>query len=176
MDCELTLGRKVPCKDAIGGIDKLFFLNYQEYDITEAGGVVSEINEADGVTPATAYEYVLRDSVSGLTQNINSSRDNGTTWIEQVITAQMQVVTAIDNEELMLLIYGRPLVVVQDKRGKYWLAGRLRGCDVSGGNSTLGAAMGDLNGYTLTITGMENKFAPEVTSVAMAALTIVTAA
>jgi hypothetical protein len=175
MACELTLGRKVPCKDAIGGIDKLFFLNYQEYMITEAAGVVSVINESDGVTPATAYEYQVRDSVSGLTHNINSSRDNGTTWIEQVITAQLQVVTAADNEELMLLIYGRPLVIVQDKLGKFWLAGKLRGCDVTGGNSTTGAAMGDLNGYSLTVTGMENKFAPEVSAAAMALLTIVTA-
>lgn len=177
MSCNLTKGRKIACKDAIGGIDKLYFLNFSEFKYTEVDGVITLIQtNLETPTIVTAYEYIVRDSVSKLAQNVQSSRDNGTTFVEQIITAQLQVMTQADNQELMLLAYGRPVVIVQDRRGKCWLAGKIRGCDVSAIAADTGAAMGDLNGYTITINGMENAFAQEVSSAAMEAMTVVVAA
>lgn len=176
MACNLTLGRKIACKDALGGIDKLYFLNFQEFDFAETANVITGMLEDDGLTAPTAYEYLVRDSVSNLAQNVQSSRDNGTTWVEQIITAQLQVMSQADNEELMLLAYGRPVIIVKDRQGKYWLAGKIRGCDVSAIAATTGAAMGDLNGYTLTINGMENKFAQEVASAVIDTFTVVVGA
>ena len=173
MACELTKGRLEPCKDAVGGIQALVFLNYQEYQITEAAGVITEIFEDDGVTEPTGVRYVVRDNTSNVTQNINSSRDNGTTFIEQVVSATLKKMTAADNEELMLMIYGRPLVIVEDSNKKYWLVGMEWGADVTAGTAVTGAAMGDLNGYTLTLTAMERKFAPEMDATAYDSITIV---
>jgi hypothetical protein len=173
MSCNITKGRLRACKDAIGGIDKLYFLNYQEYIYTESAGVITVMTEDDGTTEPTAYEYVIHDSVTNLTQNINSNPDNGTTFIEQVITAQFNVITAADNVEFMQMIYGRPVIIARDKRGKLWVVGKLWGADVTAGNSQTGAAMGDMNGYTLTFTARERVFAPEITAAALADFTIV---
>lgn len=172
MACDLTLGRLEPCKDSVGGLDRLIFLNYQEYVITKAGGLISDIKEDDGTTDPTGYEYIINDQVSNLTQNINSSRDNGTTFVEQVITAQFKKITSDDNVELLKMAHGRPLVIVQDKNLKFWLVGELWGIDTSG-TAVTGAAMGDLNGYTLTLTGMEREFAPEIDASVVSAMTIV---
>ena len=174
MSCEITLGRLEPCKDAIGGIDKIIFLNFQEYQITETTpGLVDDIKEADGTTEPTGYEYIVRDQVSNFVQNINSSRDTGTTFIEQVLTAQLKKLTASDNEELMLLIYGQPLAIVKDNNGKYWLFGREWGMNVESGTAQSGAAFGDLNGYNLALTGRERKLAPEVDAAVITAMSIV---
>jgi len=38
MACDLTLGRKVPCKDVVGGIKAVYFVNYgasATYDSTD---------------------------------------------------------------------------------------------------------------------------------------------
>jgi hypothetical protein len=53
------------------------------------------------------------------------------------------------------MAYGRPHVIVEDNNGNFFLAGLEHGCDVTGGTIVTGAAMGDLSGYTLTLTGME---------------------
>ena len=63
--------------------------------------------------------------------------------------------TKEDNKELKLLAYGRPVVVVEDYNSNLFVMGVEHGADVSGGTIVTGAAMGDLSGYTLTLTGME---------------------
>ena len=51
--------------------------------------------------------------------------------------------------------FNRPHVIIKDNNGNYFLAGIEHGMDVSGGTIVTGGAMGDLSGYTLTLTGME---------------------
>lgn len=173
MACDLTLGRLEPCKDSVGGIESLTLLNFQEYIYTETAGVITAMTEADGSTPPTGYRYVCRGANNSLTQNVNSSRDNGTSFIQQDIAATLKKMSAIWNEEFMLMIYGRPLVVVEDYNGNRWVCGLQWGCDVTAGTAVTGAAMGDLNGYTFTLSGMERKFAPEIDDTTYGTFTIV---
>ena len=65
--------------------------------------------------------------------------------------------TVQDHKELKLLAFGRPHVIVQDYNNNAFLMGAEHGADVSGGTIVTGAAMGDMSGYTLTLTGMETK-------------------
>ena len=92
---------------------------------------------------------------SSFEQNITSSRENGTTFFEQTLNLTLTKLTVQDHKELKLLSFGRPHVVVQDYNGNAFLMGAEHGADVSGGTMVTGAAMGDLSGYTLTLTGME---------------------
>jgi hypothetical protein len=61
----------------------------------------------------------------------------------------------VDHKQIKLLAYGRPQVVVEDNNGNLFLCGLEHGMDVSGGTIVTGAAMGDLSGYTLTLSGQE---------------------
>jgi hypothetical protein len=54
-----------------------------------------------------------------------------------------------------LLSYSRPHVIVEDNNGNAFLAGLEYGMDVTGGTIVTGAAMNEMSGYTLTLTGME---------------------
>jgi hypothetical protein len=110
----------------------------------------------------TLYQYDVK-SASGLEQTINSSDDNGTTFFEQVLTL---VLTKLDPEtqvELQKVITGRPHVFIEDNNGNYLSVGMTRGT-MTTGSITSGIALGDLNGYTLTITGQEPLMAQFVTS------------
>jgi hypothetical protein len=59
------------------------------------------------------------------------------------------------HKELKLMAYGRPHVFVEDYNGNIFVMGLLHGAEVTGGTIVTGAAMGDLSGYTLTLTAQE---------------------
>ena len=153
MACDLALGRIEPCKDSVGGLKNLYFVNYGDlgaitYDVTN-----TDVIDAVAGTP-NAYKYEIKGA-SSFTQNIQSSRDTGTTAFEQVIEVTLKKLSIADHKELKILAFGRPHVIIEDNNGNYFLAGLEHGADVTGGTIVTGTAMSDLSGYTLTLTGME---------------------
>jgi hypothetical protein len=104
-------------------------------------------------TPS-AYKYDLKGN-SSFEQTITSSRENGTTFFEQTLNLTLKKLTIKDHKQIKLLTYGKPQVIVEDNNGNFFYCGLKHGMDVSGGTIVTGAAMGDLSGYTLVLTGME---------------------
>jgi hypothetical protein len=154
MSCDLSDGRLLPCKDQVGGLKNVYFINYgvDTTLITTAGS--EDTVAATDFAAEDAYKYALKGT-SSLTQNIQSSRENGTTVFEQVLELTLPTLSKKDNYQIKLLSFGRPHVVVEDYNGNFFLVGREHGADVTGGTIVTGSAMGDLSGYTLTLTAME---------------------
>jgi hypothetical protein len=82
MACDLTKGRAVPCKDVVGGIYKITFINYGDIDSTEFGFSDDEITDISATF--TAYVYEVKGN-SSFEQSFNSSRENGTTFFTQTL-------------------------------------------------------------------------------------------
>ena len=155
MACDLTQGRNVPCKDVVGGIKEVYFVDYG--DITSPTfGSDDELTNAAGTF--SAYKYDVKGS-NQFTQNFNVSRENGTTFFEQVLELQLTKLSKEDNKELKLIAYGRPHVFVVDYNGNAFAVGLEHGCEVTAGTAVTGTAMGDLSGYTLSLTGNETRLA-----------------
>jgi len=152
MACDLTKGRKEPCKDVVGGLRAIYFIDYG--DLGTVTQTDDEITDLSGTF--SAYKYELRGN-SSFEQSISSSRENGTTFFEQTLNLTLKKLSKEDHKEIKLLAYGRPHVVVEDYNGNAFVMGAEHGADVSGGTIVTGAAMGDLSGYTLTLSGMEVK-------------------
>lgn len=150
MACDLTKGRAVPCKDVVGGIRAVYFVDFDDLGVITL--VDDEITNIVGTFDA--YEYEVKGN-SSFEQTFNSSRENGTTFFTQTLSLTLTKLTKEDNKELKLLAYGRPYVVVQDYNGNAFLMGMENGAEVTGGTIVTGAAMGDLSGYTLTMEGQE---------------------
>ena len=156
MACDLTLGRNEDCKSSLGGIDAIYFVNFGEMgNITL--GTDDEVTDADGTF--SAYKYTVKSTATNFEQTINSSRDNGTTFISQVVNMTLKGLSKTDNKELKLMAWGRPQVIVEDRNGNAFLFGLERGAEVTGGTAVSGGAMGDLSGYTLSLTAEEATFA-----------------
>jgi hypothetical protein len=154
MACDLANGRVEPCKDSIGGLDAIYFVNYgiEESDVTYTSGT-DEISDINGVT--SLYKYELKGTNS-FEQTIQSSRENGTTFFEQVLSIELKKQDLATTKNVKLLAYGRPHIVVRNRAGQFKIAGLFRGMDMTAGTISDGVAMGDFNGYKLTFTGMEN--------------------
>jgi hypothetical protein len=162
MSCSfITAGRDLQCKDSVGGLKNVYFIQFDsDVDIAEeADGTVNSV--VAWAATADVFKYELKGN-SSLTQNIQSSRENGTTAFEQVLELTLPKLSAADNQAIKLLSFGRPRIVVEDYNGNLFLVGREHGADVTGGTIVTGAAMSDLSGYTLTFTGMERTPANKV--------------
>lgn len=155
MACTLNKGRLEPCKDSVGGLQAVYFIDYGTLGAITYAPVNSDEITAFAGTP-TAFKYTLKGN-SNLEQTITSSRENGTTFYDQLITLTLKKLTPQSHDELALLAVARPHVVVEDNNGNAFLVGLEWGADVNGGTVVTGAAMADLSGYTLTLQGMEKK-------------------
>lgn len=157
MSCVLTSGRTEPCKDKVGGLKAVYFINFEPlgvtYDTTHTD-LITDLVDADGTTEPTAYKYELRGANS-FDQTIVASRDNGTAFFEQTLNLTLKGLTKEMHKELKLLAYGRPHVIVEDNNGSLFLMGLEHGAEVTGGTIVSGTAMGDLYGYTLTLMSQE---------------------
>ena len=156
MSCDISNGVAEPCKSAIGGLDAIYIINYGDYaatDITYNNTNTDQIDDINGV--ATVYKFDLKGANS-FEQTITSSRDNGTTFVEQTLTVNLKQQSAVKHKLVKLLAYGRPHIIVRTRAGQYFLAGLERGMDLTTGVISNGTAAGDMNGYTLTFVGQEN--------------------
>ena len=153
MACDITLGRTEPCKDSVGGINAVYFVNFG--DITGITYDSTDVDVIDAVAGSpNAYKYEVRGN-STYTENIQSSRENGTTAFEQVLELTLKKLTKEDHNTIKLLSFGRPNILIEDNNGNVFLAGAEYGADVTGGTVVTGGAMADMSWYTLSFTGME---------------------
>jgi hypothetical protein len=150
MACNLSQGRQEVCKESIGGLQGVYFINFTTGSFTKnANGEVTALPSG-----STVYYYELKGT-SAYTETVNSSRENGTTFFNQELTLNLKKLTNEMTTQLKLMAYGRPQIVVWTNNGDALLVGEQHGADVTGGTIQTGGAMGDLYGYSVTFTGME---------------------
>jgi hypothetical protein len=150
MSCNLSQGRQEVCKESIGGLAGVYFLNYTTSSFTKNGaGQVTALPSG-----STVYYYELKGT-SAYTETVNSSRENGTTFFNQELTLNLKKLTNEMTTQLKLMAYGRPQIVVWTMNGDALLVGEREGADVTAGTIQTGGALGDLYGYSVTFTGQE---------------------
>tara|TARA_R110002110_G_scaffold107847_5_gene269717 strand:- start:219 stop:812 length:594 start_codon:yes stop_codon:yes gene_type:complete len=167
MGCDITAGRIEQCKDSVSGLKAMYIINYD--DLNSDSPTYVGYGTADNVdeiltwlpidqtpgAPLQIYKFELKSTTNSFTTAINSSRDNGTTFFEQTLVAQLKRQDVVTHKNVKLLAYGRPRIVVRSMTDQFFLMGLDQGADVNAGNISSGAALGDFNGYELTFVAME---------------------
>jgi len=155
MSCDLANGRAEICKDSIGGIKAVYFINYGDATITSD---TTDDTQIDDLGTLSVYKYELKGT-NQLDQTINSSRENGTTYFEQALGIMLKKQDATTSKEVKIMAYGRPQIVVHYRNGDAVLMGETEGAELTGGSIATGTAQADMNGYSLTFTGTEPSYA-----------------
>ena len=164
MACDISNGRIEQCKDSVSGLKAIYIINYDKLNSDAAVYLTSPVGSEDvldtwvPIDTATAmnlYKYELKSTANSFTTAINSSRDNGTTFFTQTLVAALKRQDAATTKNVKLLAYGRPRIVVRTMTDQFFLMGLDQGADVSAGEISTGAALGDFNGYSLTFTAQE---------------------
>jgi hypothetical protein len=167
MACLITLGRSEPCKDSLGGLRNVYFINE---DITptfiykETVPGLSNVFVVDTDFSQTIeyvnfvqylYKFELKSNENVYDQEIVSSRENGTTFFRQTLTIKLKKQDIATHNAVKTLAYAKPRILVENNEGQFFLVGLLRGCDLTAGSINNGGALGDFSGYSLTFQGEE---------------------
>tara|TARA_R110002153_G_scaffold236279_1_gene390402 strand:+ start:2171 stop:2692 length:522 start_codon:yes stop_codon:yes gene_type:complete len=150
MACILTSGRSLPCRDSVGGLKNIWFADYGTL-----GALTVSAGEVTAMAGSPALFIFNVKGNSSLEQTITASQENGTVFYEQTLNLTLTKLDKATQEELILITKARPHVFIEDYNGNYFLVGAVHGAEVSGGTIGTGAAMGDLSGFTLTLSAQE---------------------
>lgn len=169
MACALTSNYTLDCRDSIGGLVEIYFIEAGNVSsIIEASGVVTAITKASG---KVFRKYEQDQDTAFFVENLNSNVQNGSQFYQQELTIVCNKMQTATRNELLLLNKNRLIAVAKDANGAYWLLGKTRFLHATAGNSGSGTASGDRNGYTFTYTALEPSLAPSVDSTIIAGLT-----
>lgn len=158
MACDLTSGRGIACK-SIGGIKHIELANFNGAGATfSAEGSISAFD-----TATTFYKFNLRGANNSIDETGESSRDNNTSFVSISGSIQLPYQEEETRKELETLSKARVYIIAVDYNGVRKLYGYDDGCDISV-NTNSGAGMGDFNGYTLNISGVNTTLAQIVLS------------
>ena len=163
MACSITMtGIPAECKDSIGGIKAAYIAEYADVESTdETLGVISKIEMAAG---KTFKPFVFRKETGNFTSTINSDDAAGTTFVQSEIVLQFTKQETAKRLEIAALMVGNCAVIIEDGNGKFWFFGEDFPVVLTAGTAASGTAMGDFNGYNITLTDKSKALPKEVSA------------
>ena len=153
MSCNLAAGITLGCRDNAGGVNKVWITDYENIlSITKSTG--DTITAISGT--GTFYSFELIRTTSEMTETINASLENGTVFYTQELTMFFAKLEQYKRNIIKTLAQSfRLAVIFEDNNGSYFLLGEEYGMFVSAGSNVTGLALGDRQGYNLTLQALE---------------------
>ena len=162
MACSNTMtGIPSECKDSIGGIKAAYIAEHADltFPLTETQNVITAITMALG---KTFKPFVFRKETGNFTSTINSDDAAGTTFVQSEIVLQFTKQETAKRLEIAALMVGNCAVIIEDGNGKCWFFGEDFPVVLTAGSAASGTAMGDFNGYNITLTDKSKALPKEV--------------
>ena len=153
MACVLTSGFALDCKDGVGGVKAIHLINWAATGFSIGGGEVT----ATTLVSANTFTYDLAPNTASMITTGTSDETAGTTFYTTEAIFKLMKLSTAKRNELKLLTQARVFCIVQDKMDGYWLVGKESGAVVTTRTTDVGVAMGDFNGYTVTLSAMESE-------------------
>lgn len=153
MSCNLTSGIQLSCRDNVGGVATAYITDFTNIaSITKnTGDTITQIS-GSGVF----YEFQLIRTSSQFTETVNASLENGTVFYTQELVTYFAKLSQDKRNILKTLAQSpRLAVVIVDNNGGSFYLGETYGMFVSAGTSQTGKALGDANGYNITLQALE---------------------
>jgi hypothetical protein len=153
MSCNLTSGIQLGCRDNVGGLKTVWITDFCNVDsITQSTG--DTITQISGT--GTFYCFELIRTSSQHTETVNASLEAGTVFYQGETVLYFSKLEQAKRNILKTLAQSQRLAVVaEDNNGSYFYLGQTYGCFVSAGTSVTGKALGDANGYNITLQYLE---------------------
>ena len=156
MACPLTQNMVLPCRDSVGGVKKIYISSLADYESLVATVVGGDITEFT-VPTEVFYQYEQLKETSSVTETINASIQNGTVYYAPEVSIVIPKLDASTRDEIKLLAQNRVVIMftTNDETANTFVVGHTNGLEITAGSGATGTAFGDMQGYTLTFSGME---------------------
>lgn len=147
MACDITKGLKgSDCLNNIAGLRALYIANYDEYEFVLSG------DDTDGEVIATlpvelteVFKFPLWNDGNDFTEESESNRQNSTAVWNQTLNFVIDGPNAVKQFQIKNLVWGRPLIFVEDNQGQIFLMGKEFGAEVDATTTIEGEKTGAKN-------------------------------
>ena len=171
MACELTTGRQLDCRDTVGGVKAVYFVQHADAGINgntagagiePASGTITDLDLSGSGTGQELFKYELVRGTGSFTETITGSTENGTIFFDQSVNIKLHKLIIADRNEIKLLSRNKLIVFVElnqiNTSGKRVIValGLENGLELNTGTNASGAALGDMSGSDLTFSGQES--------------------
>jgi hypothetical protein len=148
MSCIINQGYTLGC-NSIGGVKKVWIGTYS----ASTTYTLNSTNVVTGVTSAnTVYLFQQDIEFAGLNQTGQFSRENGTVFYESVLSVKFIELTAALRNTILALGTAPIYALVESNDGLFYVLGVESAGRATEGVASLGTAMGDMNGATMSFT------------------------
>lgn len=153
---EILRGRKDGCKDNLGGVSHVYFMDFKKYP-KNLISLNSEKTQLLSFPVTIIYEAEIRTS-----SNFDQQFNDGAYDQSIEITFKKDSISTL--RELRTLAKKELRLIVKDNLGRFQIMGLYNGVRVSGYNRTTGGAKADFNGYTINFEAQEELISPFIDS------------
>ena len=156
MPCALTSGFSLSCRENLGGVRSIRIATLADY-LALAPTVSSGLITAWGAVATPFYKYEQLKETSSMTETINASAQNGTVYYTPEVNIVLSKLDATKRNEIKLLAQNRLVAIVEtnDETPSFFVVGVTTGLEVSAGTGATGTAYADMQGFSITLSGME---------------------
>lgn len=154
-NCCVTLSSGIcrGCRDNAGGLKAVYAINACQLTgvTTDDNDNPTEVTDLKLVAAAQLFALQTNLNSSNAVETINSSRENGTLFLNQVLSLVFGKNSKALRATMMELIKGEIVFITKDQNDQLWLYGDVNdGMICNGGTGQTGTALGDLNGWSPT--------------------------
>ena len=146
----------------MGGIKRLLLALFAAVTATvdDATGKITAITIAQGAEKFK--EFALPKGVGSLTSSLQTSAENGTNFVQNVLTLAFNRMDTAKRMAVSAMAVAECVAIVEDNNGKYWYVGLDEPLTANGGDSGSGAAKTDRNGYGINLQSEELSYPYEI--------------
>lgn len=147
------MGRQ--CKDSIGGVSKIWLVDYDEVTYTvekdASTGLETGVVTVSSTDIAKFHPYLIRKNTSSMTSTLNYAENAGNSYSTEVVMQFLKPDLA-KRQELMAIMMGEVKAIVKDVNGTYWALGVDNPIEATTGTMETGTAAADFAGANITLT------------------------
>ena len=145
----ITSGYTRNCKDSLGGLDNIYLFTFENYSRSQ---IVINGNKVVTFPATTIYSY---EAVNNPVFDNKQNDDNDSIYYDESLSFQLAKVN--DNYQVSKLLKKDVRAIVKDRNGKYRILGLYNGLECESINADIGSSKGSFNGYSIKLSGKEEK-------------------
>ena len=169
MSCILDGGIPIGCADSVGGLKNVYIGAFAD---ATSFTYAADDEIATVTSTETYYTFKFKPQSGSQNEEGTHSIENGTTFFTQILALTFHKMDAAKRNKILDVAKMSTHVIVETQNGDFWWLGLKNGVDLTSSTSSTGQNYGDLNGYTLTLTGLEPKMAHKLSQAGFDSLTI----
>jgi len=155
------------CRDAQPGISQIYIANFDDLESVTMNAEDTKITDISGTTASGAtsgyfYTVSVNKESSGFVDNSDISIPDGRSIYIPTLDFRVSNMDPTTRSIFKQLSQATVVAIFKTVDGRYYLAGRNNGLDMSAGTMATGTARGDFKGLEVTLEGLESEPVVEI--------------